>query len=382
MNLSGGPFDFLVVFLGGVLMSFTPCIYPILPITVAYIGGSSGNSKIRGLFLSLVYVAGFSTTYAILGLIAVVTGSIFGRFSSHPVVRIIAGLVVILFGVSLWTGRGLRLPVLNLPVKKRPRGYLSCFFLGVTSGFVISPCTAPALGSILTFVALKKNFIYGALILFTFAYGMGLLLILAGTFSSFLTVLPKSGNWMKIIKKVCAVILIIAGVYFVILGSADLAPVDFFAGRFILTQTAYAQGAGAITDGFDFTLKSLDDREITLSEFRDKKPVILAFWTSWCVYCRQELNTLAKLYPKFQSENIEVLLINVQEPAKKVRRVVQRGSFPFPVLLDLYGHVAQDVRLAGIPFFVLIDKAGKIVFMDHRFPHNGYRQLLLGVVSR
>jgi len=96
MNITGNPIDFLWVFFAGVLVSFTPCIYPLLPITVAYVGASSANSRIRGFTLSLVYVTGISITYAVLGLAAAVTGAIFGQFSTLPVVRIVAGVVILI----------------------------------------------------------------------------------------------------------------------------------------------------------------------------------------------------------------------------------------------------------------------------------------------
>jgi len=145
-------------------------------------------------------------------------------------------------------------------VIKRSGTYLSSFLLGITSGLVIGPCTAPVLGSILIFVAAKRNFIYGALLLFTFAYGMGLLLILAGTFSSILTNLPKSGKWTEGIMKICAAILIIVGIFFAFSGAFDL---------------VHAQDVASSTSAPDFTLSDLDGNKITLSEFNKKKSVIL-----------------------------------------------------------------------------------------------------------
>lgn len=361
MSLSGSPLDFLWVFLGGVLVSFTPCIYPLLPIIIAYIGANSTNNKIKGLALSLVYVTGVSTTYAILGLIAALTGSIFGQFSSQPLVRKIVGLVIILFGFTLWTGRGFRFPGLKFPVVKKSATYLSCFILGITSGLVISPCTAPVLGSILIFVATKRNLIYGVLLLFSFAYGMGLLLILAGTFSSILTALPKSGYWMGVIKRVCAVILIVAGVYFVVSG---------------VVNSAYAQPNEVIQTGVDFSLKDLDGNKITLSHFRNKKPVLLFFWTSWCFFCRGELNNLNRIYPQLQSEDIEVLAINIQESKAKVERFLRRSPVAFKVLLDSDAEVAYSYALIGVPTFVLVNKRGEIVFQDNLFPQNTYKQFL------
>jgi thiol:disulfide interchange protein DsbD len=335
------------VFLGGVLVSFTPCVFPLLPITIAYIGAGSCNSKIKGFSLSLVYVTGFSTTYACLGLIAVLTGSIFGRFSSQPLVRIIAGLVIILFGISLWSGRGFRMPGLKrLPVIKKPGSYLSCFMLGLASGLIISPCAAPVLGAILTFVATKRNLVYGAVLLFSFAYGMGLLLILAGTFSSILAALPKSGYWMEIIKKICAVILIVSGIYFVVSGVGSL---------------AYAQDIEIEQTCLDFNLKDIDGNGTRLSEFENKKSVILFFWTTWCPYCIIKIREFNEVYPDLTAEDIEILAINVQEGESRVTKFLRKNPVVFKVLLDTDGDVSYCYGVRGVPTLVFINKEGQII---------------------
>ena len=361
MTLSGNPIDFLWVFLGGILLSLTPCIYPLLPITIAYIGANSTDSKIKGFSLSLVYVTGVSITYTILGLAAVLTGSLFGEFSSLPSVRIIVGLIIIFFGFSLWRSRGISLPGVKLPLIKKSGIYLSCFLLGLISGLIVSPCITPALGSILIFVATKRNFIYGALLLISFAYGMGLLLILAGTFSSILTALPKSGYWMVVIKKICAVILIVVGVYFVVLGAASL---------------AYAQDSEVQAGRLDFALSDLDGNNITLSEFKNKKSVILFFWTTGCHFCLAEFPRLNQMQSTFAAEDIELLAINVLESKLMVRRVLKRNPLDFKVLLDSDGMAAYTYGLIGVPTYVLINKRSEIVFISNYFPNDAYKRLL------
>jgi thiol:disulfide interchange protein DsbD len=215
MNLSGNPLDYIAVFLGGVVLSFTPCVYPLIPISASYIGITAGSSKIKGLFLSLIYVSGLAVTYSFLGLFASLSGEVFGAVSSYPIVHIIVGVIIIFFGLSM-------LDIFHLPSLKmikapalKKQSYFSAFFLGLTSGWVISPCTTPALGAILVYLAAKKNILYGATLLFTFACGLGMLLIIAGTFSSVLISLPKSGKWMLYVKRLCAFILIAMGIYFI-----------------------------------------------------------------------------------------------------------------------------------------------------------------------
>jgi len=207
--------SYLTAFSGGILLSLTPCVYPLIPITAGYIGASSGGSRLKGFILSLVYVSGLAVAYSLLGLAASLTGKIFGAISINPITRIATGVIVILFGLSMLDLFTFPLPnIIKAPVFKK-RGYFSVFLLGLSSALLISPCVTPALGSILICLAQKKNIFYGMTLLFSFAYGMGLLLILVGTFSAVLLALPKSGKWMAYIKKACAIIIMAVGVYFI-----------------------------------------------------------------------------------------------------------------------------------------------------------------------
>lgn len=199
------------------MVSFSPCVYPLVPVTCAYIGGRAEQSKLKGFFLSLIFVFGMALMYSVLGVICAVTGKLFGQIIMNPVTYLVVANVYLFFGLSLM---GLfDLPFLKVPLKIRieTKGILSCFFLGMSSGLVISPCVTPVLGAVLGYVATKQNTLFGATLLFVFAYGMGVLLILVGTFSSILLALPKPGAWLNIVKKICGLILIICSEYFLIL---------------------------------------------------------------------------------------------------------------------------------------------------------------------
>jgi thiol:disulfide interchange protein DsbD len=215
MNLCGNPFDFFLAFLGGVLLSFTPCVYPLVPVSAGYIGIKSNGSKLKGLILSLVYVTGIALTYSGLGLVASLSGSLFGSFSANPITHIIVGLVICGFGLAMSGLFHMPIPNLVKPSAPKGNGYLAVLVLGLTSGLVISPCVTPVLASILAYLATRKNIFYGTALLFSFAYGMGLLIILVSTFSSILFGLPKLGEKTVYVKKIFAFILIAAGVYFI-----------------------------------------------------------------------------------------------------------------------------------------------------------------------
>jgi cytochrome c-type biogenesis protein len=216
MNLSGTPFDYLIAFGGGILVSFTPCVYPLIPVSAAYIGVNSSGSRLKGLTLSVSYVTGLALTYSFLGILAALTGSFFGRIQTHPVTLIIVGCIFILFGLSMVGMFQLRLPHLVSMRQHKKHSHLSTFFLGISSGFMASPCLTPVLGSILVYLTAQRNVIYGATLLFTFAYGMGFMLILIGTFSSVLLSLPKAGEWLNVIKRIFGWALIGTGVFCII----------------------------------------------------------------------------------------------------------------------------------------------------------------------
>jgi len=215
MNLSGNPVDYIAAFFGGVFLSFTPCVYPLIPVSAGYIGINAGGSKLKGFLLSLIFVSGISVTYAVLGVLASLTGKIFGAISLNPITRIIAGGIIIIFGLSMF---GMfSVPQINLgrlPLGNR-KGYFSTFLFGINSGLIVSPCVTPVLGSILVYLSTKQNIFYGASLLFVFAYGMGTILLISGVFSALLFSLPKSGRWMNYLQKSGAVILICMGAYFI-----------------------------------------------------------------------------------------------------------------------------------------------------------------------
>ena len=209
---------FVVVFLGGVMTSFTPCAYPLIPIIAGVVGSSREQSKLRNFILSLCYVLGMAITFSILGIVAALTGRFFGQVQSSPVAHLIVGSVIIIFALSL-------LNVIHLPVfllnrmgagKAIKGGRLfPAFFMGITSGLIAAPCATAVLGAVLAYAASTQNAILGFSLLFTFAIGLGTLLIVVGTFTGVLAGLSGVSKWMKIVEKIMAFAMIALGCYFI-----------------------------------------------------------------------------------------------------------------------------------------------------------------------
>lgn len=199
---------FLVVYVSGMITSLTPCVYPIIPIVVGFLGSREGGIKSR-FKASLAYVLGLSLVYALLGVIAALTGSMFGDMTANPYLYLVFGVMLLALGGNMMDWYYVPMP--NF-IKK---GTNAPFLMGVTSGLVASPCTAPVLAGLLLYVASKKAVISGGLLMFTFAIGMNTILLAIGFSASLATKLPKSGKWMVIVKKVLALMIISSGIYFI-----------------------------------------------------------------------------------------------------------------------------------------------------------------------
>ena len=209
----------LFSFLAGLLTSLTPCSYPMIPITIGFIGSRTAKSRKRGFVLAFFYVFGLAVVYSLLGVIAALTGRMFGSFTQHPAVYFVIANICIVFGLAMLEVFHLpspkffdKLTIRNLPGSE----ILSSIILGGSSAIVISTCTTPVLGILLAFVAGKGNMLLGMGMLFVFAYGLGALVIILGTFTGLLVSLPKSGPWLRVVQKVFGVIMIGAGEYFLI----------------------------------------------------------------------------------------------------------------------------------------------------------------------
>jgi cytochrome c-type biogenesis protein len=212
--------SYLAVYLGSILVSFTPCLYPVVPITVAVIGARGSGSRSRAFLLSLIYVIGMAVTYTVLGAGAALSGKLFGQIQSNPWTYFLIGNLCILMGLSMLDVFSLRIRTPDFVTRVRTRektaGMAGCFLVGAASGLVIGPCTAPALAVVLGYAATRQNVAFASSLMFVFALGIGTLLILIGTFAGLLAGIPKSGRWMVRISHIFGWILLGAGEYFLI----------------------------------------------------------------------------------------------------------------------------------------------------------------------
>jgi thiol:disulfide interchange protein DsbD len=203
-------------FIAGVLISFTPCIYPMIPITIGIMQTQAANSLWRGFSIGLCYVLGLATVYAILGVISASTPIIFGQWMANPW---FIGVIVLLFLYFAFSLLGFYdIFTVNLLSGSSQTGkisnpFLKSFLSGLLAGTVASPCLTPALAALLTLVAQKGSIVLGFFSMFLFAFGMGFLLIFVGMFSASLSFLPRAGEWMNDIKKFMGFIMLGVCVY-------------------------------------------------------------------------------------------------------------------------------------------------------------------------
>jgi cytochrome c-type biogenesis protein len=225
-NLSGNPLKALpLIFAGGVLTSLTPCIYPMIPITAAIVGGTSvaeGTARPprwRPALLTLTYVLGLALVYSALGLFAGMTGTLFGSVSTNPWLYFAMANLLLLASLAMLDVLPVRVPtsILERAASAGTAGRASgAFTMGAMSGLVAAPCSAPVMAAVLTWVSSTKSAALGFLYLFVFSLGMCTLLVVVGLSSGAIARLPRAGMWMVWIKRVFAIVMIGVAEYYLV----------------------------------------------------------------------------------------------------------------------------------------------------------------------
>jgi thiol:disulfide interchange protein DsbD len=206
---------FLLVFAGGLALNLTPCVYPMIPITITYFGGQAQGKKGSLVTHSILYVVGMAVTYSVLGVVAAMTGGFFGAALQRPSVLVGIALIMALLALSMFDVYEFRMPqFLNRLAGSSQKGFAGTFLMGLTVGIVAAPCIGPFVLGLLTYVGNKGNALLGLALFFVLALGLGVPFLFLGIFSGSIGRLPRSGAWMIWVRKIFGFILLAMAVYF------------------------------------------------------------------------------------------------------------------------------------------------------------------------
>jgi thiol:disulfide interchange protein DsbD len=217
LESSGLLIGLLFVFLGGLALNLTPCVYPLIPITVGYFGGQSEGSTTKLFFMGVLFILGLSVTYSAIGVITSLTGAVFGALLQSPIVILI--IVAIMLGLSLSMFGVYEFKLPDSFVNKAggaKAGLYGAFFMGLTMGIVAAPCIGPFVLGLVTYVATKQDPYFGFLLFFVLAVGLGTPYLFLAVFSGKIKKLPRAGEWMDAVKHIFGFILVGMALYFLL----------------------------------------------------------------------------------------------------------------------------------------------------------------------
>jgi len=373
----------LGIFAGGLALNLTPCVYPMIPITVSYFGGQAtkgGEGRGRLLVHGLCYLLGLALTNSLLGVAASLTGGLMGGMLQNPIVLIVVAGVLVFFATSLFGLWEMRLPSgLTQAAAKSYTGYFGSLFMGITLGVVAAPCIGPFVLGLLTWVASMGSPWIGFVVFFTLSLGLGLPLFFLAMFSGQLEKLPRSGGWMIWVRKLMGWVLIGMAAHFI----RSIFPGD--GGTILLAVVALAAGlhlgwidksqanfrafpllkggvgiAGLVIATFLVATMAMRGpgvtwkpyTEATLKEAQNlEKPVIIDFYATWCTPCR-ELEEVTFHHPdvvRLAESNFTMVKVDVTKGGNPYHEELLKKydvkGVPTIVFLDADGKERMDLRL-------------------------------------
>ncbi len=383
---------FALVFLGGLALNLTPCVYPMIPITITYFGGQAQGKKGSLIAHSSIYVVGMAITYSILGVAAAMTGGLFGAAHQYPPVLIGIALVMVALALSMFDVYELRLPQsLNRLAGSSQKGFLGTFLMGLTVGIVAAPCIGPFVLGLLTYVGNRGNALLGFALFFVLALGLGVPFLVLGAFSGSIRRLPRSGAWMIWVRKIFGFILLAMAVYFVkplfpnplayhltvalimLLAGIYLAWIDTVPGsgkafsyvRTIVGILFFATSLYAAVAGLE-NLQSAPGEESSGAAIEwlpysqsvlgrasaESKPVFIDFYADWCAPCK-ELDKKTFASPEVVRRSKDFIMLKVDlttsdnAQAEALRKKYEARGVPTLVFLAPDGQEITGLRGTG-----------------------------------
>jgi thiol:disulfide interchange protein DsbD len=380
----GSAWALLSVFIAGVATSLTPCVYPMIPITVSIFGAKEARSRLSAFLLAVMYVQGIAVMYTALGIAAALSGKAAGALLASPWFVVPLAIFFVVMATSMFGLWEIRLPfwLQNRMSSVGGKGYRGAFMMGLVGGILIAPCTGPVLASLLLHVATTGNIAMGALLLYTYALGIGVLFLLIATFA---LALPKSGAWMDVVKSVFGVALLVGALYY-------LAPVISALSRFTSSEWWFAatMGGGVVvgvligglhlsyhgalaqkirkTVGIALISASLfglvnyaltpstklpwvyDEPKALAMAKAKQRPVLVDFSAKWCVPCREmEAKVLTDPAVLRELSGWVLLKIDVTKDTERDRALQKKYKAPeLPQLVMLDGEGNEKARSGKI----------------------------------
>jgi len=311
------PLQLLIVFLAGLALNLTPCVYPLIPITVGFFANQAKEGRGGTFGLAVVYVLGMSVTYSALGVVAALTGQIFGSALQSPVVILVIVAVLVALALSMFGLWEIRVPGWAMRASGGKGGFLGALIMGLLVGFVAAPCIGPFVLGLLTYVGQVGSPYLGFVLFFSLAMGLGLPYLILGTFTGAVNKIPASGAWMIGVRKVFGVLLLALAVYFLgpllpgAAGAWAMGAVLLIGGFYMLAieRTGHEQPAvdrvmrvlaaammiagvlylplgGGNTHREELKWQEFEEGAVR-SAVASGEPVIVDFFADWCAPCRE-----------------------------------------------------------------------------------------------